>query len=281
MSATPITNVALAGVGEFFGRYGGVTGTAAPLMIGYLQDAQIGIEANITKLFAGSMYPLATATVEKTISITAKQAIISMDTMKLTQGDVQPETDEDIPRLAARETYLLGATGTNGVDFDISSLAEGADYIWGENIFVEYADGSGRLTRITGTAMGATGSEGDFCEISGSSTIRFWNDDAAKRITFTYLYNYDLTADGAKDGVVAIVLDRSTVGCPFEMHYTKMFEECRQAYGFEGLFYAVQPSGKYTLPMSRTEFTQPDVEFDAVDAKRSDGRIGILLLRQE
>lgn len=278
----PITNVALAGIGEFFARYGGVNGTSAPFMIGFLQDAQIGIEASTQKLFGGSgKFPLATATIEKTITITAKQAVVSMDTIRLTQGEVLTDTGEHIPRLAARETVTLGATGASGVTLNVSSLAYGTDYIWNENIVIEYADGTGRLTSTTATNLSATGSSGEFVEVSGSSLIRFWNDDAGKRVTISYLYNYDIDASGVADGVVATVLDNSTVGCPFELHYTKMFEECDNAYGLEALFYAVQPAGKYTLPMSRGDFTQPDVEFEAVDPKRSDGRVGILLLRNE
>jgi len=279
---TPITNVRLSGVGDFLAKHGGTSGTSAPFLVGYLDDTQLGIEGNVAKLFGGDgKFALSTATVEKTITITAKQAVVSMDTFILTQGDVDTDASELLTRLEPRETVTLGATGTNGVDLDVSDLTNGTTLVWGENLVIEYADGSGRFTSTTATDLSGTGTTGVFVEISGSSVIRFGNGDAATRVTISYIYEYDIDASGESEGIVAQVLDNATVGCPFQMWYTRMFDECDNAYGLELMFYSVIPSGKFTLPMTRGGFAMPDVEFEAVDPLRADGRIGILLLRNE
>ena len=275
-------DIALEGVGRLIGKYGSIDTAGAPFMEALLEDFNITIESSEADLFAGEgKYAIERATTQRTITMGATSALIRIQDVKLTLGH---DDDDDaigtdvVPMVVFREQVTCALS----VAFDdldkvtaVTGPAVAGCYRESENVIIEYADGSGRLTK------GSTAAEGVFVEDTSGKAWTFHANDVDKLLVFTYVYNYDYNANHESDNITSKYINTNRENCSFAMLYSKLFEACSVTKMFQVYFMKALASGSFTIPFANGDYNKPAFELSAIDPMLPSGRVGIVTIQND
>ena len=211
-----------------------------------LKNVSIEATASDEKIYGGdSPYPIASFPKEKSITVSAENAVFDMKLLNATQG----------------ANMVAGAVKFDEV-IEIIIPADGQ-----VNLDFEPIDGS---LIVDGFTAGVTTPTAGQFVIDGTdaSLVKFAVDDAGKEVTIIYQRN-----SGATTNTMSIY--KETLAKPFKfIHRIPVYDEDNAVVGHAQLIvYKAKSNNQFSFGLQPQTAFAPKVDFEALDPKRPDGKL--------
>lgn len=252
----------IGGVGQALATRSGET----PIHLGLLEGLEISVSGNVTKKHAGTgAYPVATYTAEKEMTVSVDEGLLSLRSVRLTQGD--KTVGSTILRGTSEESTVPASPGPYTITVSKASYEAG-------KMVVQYADGT-YFTKVSGAPSAA----GEYQETTpGSGIITFDSSDAGEDVVITYVYEYDSSTNS--DNLDMLSLEADARACEIEFHYFHSFTDCGSTDLFELMFYQARPTGELAIKFAHADIGDVSgAVLDIEDPLRADNRLGMMALK--